>query len=303
VLTRVDILDPGGRVVRRRVISNADGSVSQDTEYAYSNAGDSPTYSSAHPGTGGATRTYIEVGGMLSSIDVSGNVSYKHANAHGDIIGTSDAAGVFTERPAADEYGLDTVAPSADRLSFLGKQQRYGIGTANLIRMGVRLYDPTTGRFTSVDPIEGGNENDYVYPADPVNKYDLAGTFCVGKYCTPKKVNWRKLARGVLKNAAFQIGVTAVACGFGGVAGCAAANYGFATFNATLRIREGGLTLRTGVAGVLDFAFAGARLKTLNKFSHADISFVSKLFTSGYNVGKGSAWWLGRKFVDTQAGQ
>ncbi|HEY6736369.1 MAG TPA: RHS repeat-associated core domain-containing protein [Candidatus Saccharimonadia bacterium] len=41
--------------------------------------------------------------------------------------------------------------------------------------MGARLYDPTFGRFTQVDPVEGGVENNYVYPADPVNKNDVSG--------------------------------------------------------------------------------------------------------------------------------
>lgn len=41
--------------------------------------------------------------------------------------------------------------------------------------MGARLYAPTTGRFLSVDPVDGGSENRYVYPADPVNRMDIDG--------------------------------------------------------------------------------------------------------------------------------
>jgi len=42
--------------------------------------------------------------------------------------------------------------------------------------MGVRLYNPTTGRFLTVDPVYGGNANDYDYcNGDPINCTDLDG--------------------------------------------------------------------------------------------------------------------------------
>ncbi len=37
------------------------------------------------------------------------------------------------------------------------------------------MYLPTLGRFLQVDPVEGGTPNNYVYPADPVNDFDLNG--------------------------------------------------------------------------------------------------------------------------------
>ena len=42
--------------------------------------------------------------------------------------------------------------------------------------MGVRLYNPTLGRFLTTDPVVGGNANPYDYcTGDPINCTDLDG--------------------------------------------------------------------------------------------------------------------------------
>jgi hypothetical protein len=41
--------------------------------------------------------------------------------------------------------------------------------------MGARVYNPKTNQFTSKDPIQGGNENSYTYPNDPINSFDCSG--------------------------------------------------------------------------------------------------------------------------------
>lgn len=45
--------------------------------------------------------------------------------------------------------------------------------------LGARTYQAAEGRFLSVDPLEGGCANNYVYVyGDPLNKNDLTGQFC-----------------------------------------------------------------------------------------------------------------------------
>jgi RHS repeat-associated protein len=81
----------------------------------------------------------------------------------------------------ADEFGIihdpDTgTIGTGPRYSWLGQKQRAtDAGTTGLTLMGVRLYTPTLGRFTSVDPVTGGNATSYGYPTDPLNESDLDG--------------------------------------------------------------------------------------------------------------------------------
>jgi len=171
-----ETLAPSGRVLRRIVTDSATGAVAEDTSFGYDSGEDSPAYS--WPSAGGApVTTYLDSGAGLSAIDVGGTVTYQHANLHGDVVGTTDAAGTFTALPTPDEFGAGQ-AP-ASRLGWLGAKERFAVGVGpGLIRMGVRMYEPRLGRFLEVDPVEGGSANDYDYcSADPVNCTDLAGTF------------------------------------------------------------------------------------------------------------------------------
>jgi hypothetical protein len=71
--------------------------------------------------------------------------------------------------------------------------------------MGVRLYNPTTGRFLSTDPIRGGNANPYEYcSGDPINCVDLDGRW--GK----KWKKWGRNAWGFVKRNKWEIGLTAL---------------------------------------------------------------------------------------------
>ncbi|MEO7836435.1 MAG: RHS repeat-associated core domain-containing protein, partial [Acidimicrobiales bacterium] len=171
--TATSTLDPTGRVLRRKVTRISDSVVLEDTTYGYSGPGDTPAW---HRPTTGTTYTSHLGGGAT---DTNGVPTWQLVNPHGDIIGATDANGTFTFQPHADEFGNGPV--NSDRNGWLGIHERSvdhtGLGW---YRMGVRLYDPTTSRFQTVDPIEGGSCNDYEYVcADSIGSIDLSGTHAI----------------------------------------------------------------------------------------------------------------------------
>lgn len=113
-------------------------------------------------------------GGLLL-IDLAGTPAYPLAIAHGDIAGTTDVNGAFTANPATDAFGVGT--PPANGLGWLGNDERFASSSSpDLVRMGVRIYGSSLGRFFEMDSVPGGCANDYVYLfADPINAKDLNG--------------------------------------------------------------------------------------------------------------------------------
>lgn len=99
---------------------------------------------------------------------------------HGDVVATVDddvwAASTNTYFEQT-EYGTPRTGNTAnpERYGWLGTTQRSADNLADVLLMGVRLYNSNTGRFLSADQIVGAGENSYTYPNDPINRSDVSG--------------------------------------------------------------------------------------------------------------------------------
>ena len=154
--------------------STTTGATTANRTNHYSDDGDNPSWIADDTGY---TRI---IGGLANSAaqytSLAAQLQWQIRDLHGDIVATA-LAGVagLSATYAYDEYGV-IVSGTPGRYGYLGGEQRSADNAAGLITMGVRLFNPATARFLSVDPIYGGNANPYEYcNGDPVNCTDISG--------------------------------------------------------------------------------------------------------------------------------
>lgn len=185
--------DATGRIIART--ETPAGGNALTTKFGFTADGDTPDL--ILNGTGALIAQSIALpGGVTAQIPVTGAQVWSYPNLHGDVTVTTDGAGSRTGNlylydpfgnpidPSTNRIGTtpadnsvpDTLPGSADN-GWVGANQKLyeHLGDIATIEMGARQYLPALGRFLEVDPVAGGNANDYVYPSDPLTMFDLTG--------------------------------------------------------------------------------------------------------------------------------
>jgi len=184
---------------RIRTWTDANGGVTTTRKHHYDSDGDNPSWTDESAGN--TTRAVNGIGGGLTALtETTGTTTtttFQLADVHGDIALTTAAD--LTAQPGPlttsryTEYGQpadpDTTSRTGTRrYGWLGAHQRAQDTPGGITLMGVRLYNPSLGRFLSVDPVDGGSCNAYEYACgDPVNNVDLDG-----KAWWKRKKNWKR---------------------------------------------------------------------------------------------------------------
>ncbi|MEH0419426.1 DNRLRE domain-containing protein [Streptomyces sp. B21-083] len=172
-------LDAAGRLAVQNAQTQATGgtwTTGSTTTSHYADPSDSPSWSVS----GGTVARYVHdlTGGLAATTTASGAVVLQLSDLHGDITVQQPLdTTVATTVRHYDEYG-NVLADSTDGTGYdwLGAHQRSGNMLSGYTLMGLRLYDPTTGRFLSRDALYGGNSNAYDYcSGNPVTCLDLSG--------------------------------------------------------------------------------------------------------------------------------
>lgn len=197
--------DVQGRIIARHknTISNWSWTAAGDTYYGFTDNGDTPDF--LRDSNGNVTEKYLHLaGGVLLTIRPaqtgSASSTYSLPNIHGDVFATTDASGTVTGTYQTGPFGEQLPGQTSPgnttdgtTFGYVGQHQKLTETAFSipLVQMGARLYLPSLGRFASVDPIQGGTPNNYVYPTDPVNETDLTGMWSI-------RAAWKKLKASVV---------------------------------------------------------------------------------------------------------
>ncbi|MFE7189899.1 ricin-type beta-trefoil lectin domain protein [Kitasatospora sp. NPDC057541] len=290
-------VDPGGRISgSTTAVKQADGTWAGGAGKLnhYGGSADSPRWTVEDTATGAWTRNVPGVDGDLSATATNqGVVRLQLTNLFGSVVLVTDTALTAPVLLDADEFGNPAAGQAAVRYGWLGGKQRSAETLDGVVLMGVRLYNPASGRFLSVDPVYGGSANsyDYVY-GDPLGQYDLDGRWCAfgknpngscrGASKVKAAAKWTWDNRGKITAAAAFTACTVASAGACAVAGGIA--FGVSAANRTYNYVRGGdyswkSTAKFGVGLGMDFI--GYKLKAVRAVG----MFGNRMLTLGLAMG------------------
>jgi RHS repeat-associated protein len=108
--------------------------------------------------------SFVHGASGLVSENRGGTSKFYHADALGSVKALTDGSGSVTDSRSTDAFGLvvTTSGSTSTPFGFAGNHGYQQDSETGLMRLGHRMYDASTGRFISRDPIRAGY-NWYTY--------------------------------------------------------------------------------------------------------------------------------------------